>query len=111
MDLEQQMVCTTKMPTRRLKMPDIVTEILFRWYPAISYRWVADYSGSVPASKAESLNTVAQLTKYWNGALERAGEYAVMGVLDANMSNEAWIDAFTNHILPVLKNNKKVVPL
>jgi hypothetical protein len=99
------------MPTRRLKMPDIVTEILFRWYPAISYRWVADYTSSVPASKSELLNTIPQLTTYWNTALERAGETAVMGVLNPAMSEESWIAAFTNTILPVLKNNKKVVPL
>lgn len=90
----------------RPKAPDMLTVLLFEVSPELTYRWIEDYGKTGDDGQ---LNSIRHLTKYWKRRLESSGEHQAADSLQSTMSQQSWLQSFRDNVLPVIRNNRKVL--
>lgn len=103
MDLEAQMVCTTRIKKLIPDVTDVITEILYKWSPQATYRWVKEYSACAPAGKE---NDLAPLTGYWKTELNRVGLSDLTDCISDKMTSNEWLHAFQDKLMPAIKKHR-----
>ncbi len=106
MEAELNWDCICPKPMGQPSSADLVATALFDVNPGLAYQWVREYPKTTAVG---SLSSLARLTTYWKHVLDSAGESLASESLRSDMKDEEWLSSFHNHVIPVLKNNHRIV--
>lgn len=106
MEAELNWDCICPEPIGTPSSVDLVATDLFTINPGLAYQWVRQYPKTIAAG---SLSSLSRLTAYWKRVLISAGESAASEHLNSNMKDEEWLLSFRTYVIPVLKNNHRIV--